>query len=44
MYLEGLHYPVIGYLVVLGYVLGNLLDRFKLGYLARLPVMLLLNK
>ncbi len=38
-----LHYLVIGYLVVLDYILGNSLDRSNLGYLARLLVRLLLT-
>jgi hypothetical protein len=29
---------------MLGYVLDNLLDRFRLGYLISLLIMLLLNK
>jgi hypothetical protein len=35
---------VISFLVVLGYVLGNLLYSFSLGYLAKLLDKLLLNK
>ncbi len=38
--LEGLDY-VVGWLVVLRYVLGNALGRFRLGYLARLLASLL---
>jgi len=34
----------LGYIVVLGYILSNLLNRFRLGYLIRLLIRLLLSK
>jgi hypothetical protein len=41
---KGLHNLIINYLVVLSYILDNLLDRFRLGYLIKLLIRLLFNK